>query len=203
MKFLPGILLSLFGLSLSGQSVNEDITLELRQASVLRVNAGSDMNLSETGSIVIGDLVTITGGTPAYEYKWDDEFGIIYYEKSPEVQNTGMYRLTVTDVNNCSAVDSLTLFDYGTKVTQFSQEASVIVFPDPGNNSFQVFIRNVNGPVSLSVITPDGKILYSFSNKEVRGEFTHEVDMHHTSGKFCLLSIQYNNRRSVKKLILN
>ncbi len=203
MKFLSGILLSLFGLSLSGQSVNEKITLQLSQASVLRVDAGSDINLSETGSVTIGDLVTITGGTPEYAYEWYDEIGHIYYEKSPEVQNSGMYWLTVTDENNCLAIDSLTLFDYGTTVKRFSREDSEYVIRDQGNNSFQILIRNVNGPVSLSVISIDGKILYSFSNPEVKGDFTHRVDLPHTASNYCLLSIQYNNRVSVKKLILN
>ena len=203
MRIYLSVLMGILSVHLMAQPVNEEITLQLSQQSILRVDAGSDINLSEAGSAVIGESVNIIGGSPEFTHEWNDESGIIYYEKTPEVYNPGKYWLTVADVNNCSAVDSITVFNYGTSVIPFSRDDSVQVVMYPGSNIIHVEVRNVDGPVVLSIISLDGKLLYSYSESGVSGNFRHQADLSHFEGRSCLVSVQYNRQISARKLILN
>ena len=101
-----------------GQSVNEKITLQFIQPTLLRVNAGNNLNLSESGSAIIGESLFVSGGTPEYYYSWRDEQNIEYFEQTPEVFSSGKYFVTVSDQNSCSALDSLTVNDYGTGISR-------------------------------------------------------------------------------------
>ena len=202
MKIQISVFLLLLTINATGQAVNETITLQLSQPPLLRVDAGSDLNLSESGFVILGESLNVSGGTPGFSYEWYDENGNVFYNQTPEVFNTGKYWLTVTDQNHCSAIDSLSVMDYGTGLNPpFSSVTEKVVW-DGFNRILIVELYKINGPVSLSVLTTDGKILYLYRQSGNRNKFTHQVNLGLMNKGIYLLSIRYNHRNSVQKLIL-
>lgn len=91
--------------------------------------------------------ITVTGGTTTYNYDWDNLAG----SNDPEDQTglaSGTYQVTVTDANNCVAVDSYTLIEP-------AQIAITAVITDnqcfgETNGSIDVTVANGVAPYSYS-----------------------------------------------------
>lgn len=71
------------------------------------------LNLTKRDNICYGDssgavyYYDVSGGTPSYQFTWEDKEA----EGSNENLPAGKYIIFVTDVNGCSASDSITLVD--------------------------------------------------------------------------------------------
>jgi hypothetical protein len=185
-----------------GQSVNQKITLQLIQPSLLRVNAGDDLNLSESGSAIIGESLTVNGGTPDFSYQWKDEQNNQFMERTPEVFNPGKYFLTVTDQNHCSAVDSLSVYDYGTGISAHNAEMNVEVWLDPQNKSLFIEIPQAAGDVLLNVMSIEGRVLYSYARYAYDSPFSHMVGMSTFKSGIYLIEVQNGRGHSIKKIVL-
>lgn len=201
MKILFSLIVVLFAAHLAGQPVNEAIKLQLIQAPVLRVNAGNDLNLSESGSGIIGESLSISGGSPEFSFIWHDESKTEYFDRTPEVNQPGIYWLTVTDKYQCSAVDSLLVYNYGTGVNELRGEAGVLINMDPYKN-VSIEIAKLQGRVHISVMSIDGKVIYSFSQENAQGLFSHQIDLSLADQGIYLIALRYNNRKLVQKIIL-
>lgn len=77
-----------------------------------RVNQPTALTISSSQQDVVCNggangqiLVTSTGGTPGYQYRWNDGSAV----QNRTGLTAGMYSLTVTDANNCSQTRSFTL----------------------------------------------------------------------------------------------
>lgn len=173
------------------------------QSALLRIDAGSDVNILESGSVIIGESVYINGGTPEFFFRWIDEDNGEYYERTPEVYNLGMYWLTVTDEKNCTASDSLAVKSYGTGAPSVFMDETVKVFMDGTGNLLYVELRDIAGPLSLSIVTMEGKLLYSDILDGYSTEFTHQIDLSTLHHGIYLLHVQYGRIRSVKKIIVH
>ncbi len=73
---------------------------------IINANA-SDIGCGETGFA----FVSVSGGTPPYQYAWSD--GANQATDTAFNLAAGKYFVTVTDDNNCSAVDSVTINETG------------------------------------------------------------------------------------------
>ena len=203
MKTLFIVLFSFLAINLVGQGINDKITLQISQASLLRVNAGSDLNLSESGFATVGESITVNGGTPEFSYEWVDEVGNRYNEKVPQVQNPGKYWLTVTDQMNCTVVDSLLVRDYGTGFLITPGELNEKVVMDQHQKILDLELSGVQGSLKITVVSIDGKTIYSFSSSDVMHRFNHRIDLTSAKNGIYLFNLQYNGLNSVRKLILH
>jgi hypothetical protein len=158
-----------------GQSVNEKITLQLIQPPLLRVNAGGDLNLSESGSAIIGKSLFVSGGTPEFSYCWRDEQMMEYFEQSPEVFSSGKYIVTVSDQNNCSALDSLSVNDYGTGITMHDAEIDILVRLDLQNELLLIEMPQTSGMVQINIWSVEGRVIYSFHQGLTNPPFIHAL----------------------------
>lgn len=81
-------------------------SVTINQPSALSLTtSGVDLNCNANNSG--SATVTASGGTPAYTYSWDDPSS--QTTATATNLNAGTYRVTVTDNNGCTAVDSVTL----------------------------------------------------------------------------------------------
>ena len=192
----------LVSLNIHGQSVNQEITLLINQDSRLMVDAGIDMNLSESGSVIIGESITVKGGTADFSYQWIDEFNNSYYEKRPEVNHSGKYWLSVSDQKNCSAIDSLNVWDYGTGYLLILSESEEIVVWDRLNGILQIKLPEAEASLVLSVVSIDGKVIYTYSESGIRNQFEHNIDLNSAESGIYILMLHYNNMKSIHKLML-
>ena len=196
------MVLVLFTVHVTGQAVNETIKLQLSQSPVLRVNVGNDLNLAESGLVMLGESVNVSGGTPEFSYEWYDTHGNEYYGKTQEVSETGSYWLTVTDQNNCTSVDSLTVSDYGVGLLQAYGISENQIIVDHIYKTITIKLPDASGKVYLSVVTTDGKIVYSHLEANVVKQFSHKADLSQTANGIYLVVMEYNNKRWVDKFIL-
>jgi len=192
----------LVSVNLHGQAVNENITLQINQDSRLMVNAGIDVNLSESGSVTIGESITVKGGTADFAYQWFDEFNNSYDEKTPEVNHSGKYWLSVSDQKNCSALDSLNVWDYGTGLLLVSSEPEEIVVWDRLSRNLQLKLPEAKASLFLSIVSIDGKVIYTYSESGIRNQFEHSIDLASAENGIYILSLHYNNMKSNHKLML-
>jgi hypothetical protein len=210
MKQLATFLLLSAVIRCPGQEVNERIILQLSQAPLLRVDAGSDVNLSESGSAVIGGSVYVTGGTAEFTYIWQDESSAEYYGREAEVPRTGIYKLTVTDMKNCTAVDSLKVLDYGTGLPPGSTGPLAAVYLDDARRTLSIELRQASGPVFFYICSLDGRAVYSGG---VQGgapggapgtspAFSHQADLSGLGSGIYLVVIRDDRNKWVQKFIL-
>ena len=186
-----------------GQPVNEEITLQLIQPSLLRVIAGDDLNLSESGSAIIGESLFVSGGTPEFSYSWRDEQNMEYLEQTPEVFSSGKYLLTVSDQNSCSALDSLSVNDYGTGFTEHNADMNILVRLDSQNELLVIEAPEIKGSVQLKILTIDGRLIYSFNQKPGNIPFIHIVGISSFKSGIYLIDVRNELGHSVKKIVLS
>jgi len=196
------ILLLLVSVNVFGQSVNEKIVIRLIQPNLLRVEAGNDINLTETGSVILGESLYVTGGTPEFSYVWTDESGNDYNEQYPEVSNTGKYRLDVTDQVNCSASDSLTVNDYGTRTVWQEKREPVKVFFDDSRKIMVVEISEFKGTGHLSIFNMEGKVFYSQDIEIISNVIMHQIDLSNLNSGIYLFQILNEDKRAVLKFLV-
>ena len=82
------------------------VNVVIAEPSRLQVNAGADVNYIQSG-VTLGNDVVVKGGTADYTYKWFSLNGFQNENMITIVTYPGKYYFQVTDVNNCTSVDSL------------------------------------------------------------------------------------------------
>lgn len=185
-----------------GQSVNEEITLRLLQPSLLRVSVGDDLNLSESGSAILGGSMFVNGGRPGFSYRWLDEQNMEYFEKTPEVFSTGRYMVIVNDQNNCSAIDSLIVNVYGTGIPAHNAELNVLVRLDSQSDLLFIEVPRTTGNVQLKILSLEGKVFYSYSQDLMNAPFMHAVGVGSFNSGIYFVDIRDRLGHSVKKIVL-
>ena len=186
----------------SAQDVNEKITVKLVQYGKLNVNAGNDVYLDINGSVFIGESIYVTGGTPEFSYMWEDDSNNLYYGPQVMVYEPGMYRLTVTDINHCTAKDSIIISDYNTDIEE-EKQAELIKINKLSKNIFEIYMSDTEGPVSISVLSADGKIVSSMMINGMKTGVKHELNLSGIPSGIYLITIQNREQRVSKRIIIN
>jgi hypothetical protein len=185
-----------------GQSVNEEITLQLVQPSLLRVSAGDDLNLSESGSAIIGESLFVNGGTPEFTYSWRDEQNMEYFEQTPEVFSSGKYVVTVSDQNSCTALDSLSVNDYGTGITEHNADMDILVRLDSQNQLLFIETPQTPGKVQLDIFSAGGRLIYSYQQGLANTPFIHTVGISTFKSGIYFIDVRNELGHSVRKIVL-
>ncbi|NJK85512.1 MAG: hypothetical protein HC906_05660, partial [Bacteroidales bacterium] len=127
------------------QTINPKITVNISQASLLRVNAGGNVQIIDNEYITLGGDALVTGGTPSYLYLWKNELGEeLSSEKITAVNTPGKYILMVTDIKHCTATDTLLVSTFTSLHKNFSEEIMKI-YNDTKSNSLLISF-NENSP---------------------------------------------------------
>jgi hypothetical protein len=140
------------------------VTLQSNQPPQLYADAGHDTAFTTQGTHLLGAQPPAYGGTPPYSFQWmpptDLNSDTI---ANPTFTHTGMYPfakffLTVTDQQNCSAIDSvkITLFYYAVEEIE---PPSMKVMPVPARQYLTIEVAVAGGEISLYNF--DGKLIIS------------------------------------------
>lgn len=139
--------------------------------------------------------LTVTGGTPAYQYAWSDSM------MTQDIQNliSGNYSVCVTDANNCTVCDTFSVVDQPTGVQTIFNASDVTAYPNPINN--EVRIRNTwvsNEPILYSLFTLTGQQL--FYEKFKGAEF--HINLSDIADGIYMLQLMEESSKNIKRIPL-
>jgi|GEM_PF-2580499 len=155
--FITQILLTMMAV-VYGQPVNENISVSLQQAALLRVDAGPDVTLDTEGSAIIGEQVFINGGTPGFTFLWEDDQQQTYEEETPVVSAAGTYRLVITDARHCTAEDNLQVLPNTSLAYSDLLREQVRIGFDASRKTFSIEWHDVGEPLIVTLVSIDGKV---------------------------------------------
>jgi len=166
-------------------SVPSPLPLQNNQPVIVQPTACDEPN----GSI----LINVSGGTQPYNYNW-----IGYGLTTPEIKNIaqGVYKLQVTDANNCQQVFSTTL-TCPTTVDEESKEEAFIMYPNPFTDI--VTIESTQGG-AYAILNELGQTILSF-DLSAANRYTMKAD-NLRSGVYFVIGITAENKAVRKKLVV-
>jgi hypothetical protein len=135
------------------------IKVPFSQPKKLMVDAGDNQVLYTGQTITLGQDVIITGGSPEYLYNWKDEENNEYSTPAITVSEAGNYYLTVTDVNHCSALDSVNIA-LSTSIMNNDEAENFSLFPNPSSGLFYFKGRSSEKYISIEVASAEGRVVY-------------------------------------------
>ena len=96
-----------------------------------------DINITPTSSQEENGAIEIlpSGGTPPFTYSW--EFDSSETSNFVDSLSTGMYIVTITDANNCTIRDTISV-DQGTSIENLKDDISFTLSPNPNLGNFKV-----------------------------------------------------------------
>lgn len=176
--FMKNKILALFFLlfaALPAWNQETIINVTFSQPKELKVETGSDLILSPGDSVLIGEQITVSGGTPQYAYLWKEPDGNPQPSEMFWARMTGKYELTVTDARNCTASDAVWILS--TSVTPDMAGWYFRIFPNPSQGVFYLQINGAAPDGTVSIFAADGKLIRNLQNiPDERGAIS-EIDL--------------------------
>lgn len=118
----------------NGCTVEDDVVITVWPLPV--ADAGSDLEMCDGETIIIGGSPTASGGTPGYTYSWTPTSGLddataANPTAGPLAPGTYTYTILVTDANGCTDVDDMVLTVHPLPVVDFTGLDSMYCANDP------------------------------------------------------------------------
>jgi len=155
-------------------------------------------SVSDTLSGGVGTAsVVATGGTSPYTYAWSDgQTADVATGLTP-----GTYTVTVTDGNNCTATETVTVDDY-TSTTRIDYVTNVSIYPNPTSGNTVIDLElSQNADVAVSIYTVTGVLVQDFG-KENTSKATHMIDVTEYPAGMYLVRFVVDNQVITKKLLV-
>lgn len=195
MKKLIGILIPLLGCGM-GLSAQTFVNFTINQPPQLTADAGNGISICPGAAAQLN--VQATGGENGYNYGWIPSDSV----SDPTVANpvtspatSQTYVVTVSDGNNCTASDSVTV----TLINCLDLEemnSSTAVFPNPSQGQFQVSVQSAAGMknVLIRVTSATGAVVYEKNWGEISGSFGQLVNLENLARGNYVLTLFSNGQ---------
>lgn len=200
-KFIPMLLIGFLPIaSVLGQA----IMLNSNQPPPLAAYAGNDTVLITGNSVILGATPSASDGYGSYLYLWSPADGLDDPTKanplaSPAV--TTSYLLTVTDLQNCSVEDEITVTVEASGIDFSADLIDFKVYPNPTDGNLLLDIFGVSGTLILKVINSTGVVVHQL-NRDVGPFLREELDTRFfPKGNYFVMLI-YNGRVITKPVII-
>ena len=152
------------------------IRVPFSQPGRLTLDAGENQDLSAGQTITLGTDANITGGTPEYQYSWNNKGGNEYSTPTIVITSPGSYYLTVTDEKHCTATDSVLVLRV-TATGSTNTVSGFSLFPNPSTGLFYFKLENPANHVNLEVISSEGRLVFKQKFETSHSDFTGKVDL--------------------------
>jgi hypothetical protein len=154
------ILINLWSNSIAQE---RQIPVPFSQPIELTGNAGNDLDIYENIAYSVGNDIELEGGTPEYKYVWATPAGdTILNPMFVLINSTGTFYLTVSDANNCTLLDSISV-SYATADANDPLYQVPHIYPNPANEFLNYRIVTLHEPAELSLISAAGHVVFKKS----------------------------------------
>ena len=163
--------------------------------SISATTSSTSDDSTSTGTVTVSP----SGGSGSYIFLWDD----------PSSQTTatavgllpGIYNVTVTDSNGCTASFSETV-SFVTGLVELNNEGVFNIYPNPTNGQFVVeFSNQKKDDYLIEVRNIIGQLIYSEEIDNIAVGFTKQIDLSEHRGVY-FLSISNSSGTRTEKLIV-
>ncbi|MBK6835848.1 MAG: T9SS type A sorting domain-containing protein [Bacteroidetes bacterium] len=108
--------------------------------------------------------LTVSGGTTSYTYSWTGPNSFTSSSEDLTGLGAGIYNLTITDANNCSITNQVTV---GSQVgLKHITSASTKIYPNPSTGVFM--IDGLEKETTLEVINVIGQVVYTTKTNDAK-----------------------------------
>jgi hypothetical protein len=146
----------IIGFSALLQAQDVVIHVPFTQPRLLEVDAGQDRRAEDPGGIMLGEDMEVKGGTPEYSYTWTDPVNQVHHAETLSATSFGRYFLTVTDQRQCTATDSVSIFN-ATAVDEDRTAGTIAFYPNPTRGAVHFDGSGLGGIIRAEVIDNSGK----------------------------------------------
>ncbi len=172
--------------------------------SVVTLTAPVALDIKSTGTnpscAVCADgkaTATVTGGTPAYTYSWDNG----QTSATATGLNAGTYTCSITDANGCKSSTTVTL-SFSTGTGNIVLENSYKVFPNPASGTLMVELQTSQSyRFTISINNVLGQELFS-ALREANGPYKEVIDLTNIPEGLYFITLQTGAERLVKKVVI-
>ena len=204
------ILLSFFTVALLGIGLlhaQTYVNFTVNQAAPLQGDAGLDDVLCEGDTIQLGGSPAASGGTAAYTYAWTGSNLISTNVGNPMAvpMLSASYVLTITDANNCTAIDTVVItVDTCVGISDPQLPIDLAVYPNPNEGQFRVVINgNSNGEtMNLQLIDMLGRVIEEASVGELNGQLQQDFDLPMVSKGTYFLKLQVAGQIFQRQIVI-
>lgn len=143
-----------------------------------------------------GEIDVITfGGVPPYEYQLNNSLAIPPFENL----SNGIYNIIVTDYNNCSVTDTVTINSSLNTINTTNETNTISIYPNPVVSGKKIIIKTTLDNID------------NFKIKDIEGKIVYEskisidpIQIKQNSGMYFIEFYDKNNRiTNIKKFIVN
>lgn len=193
------------GLSVSAQTL---VTVNINQPPQLSADAGVDDVICPGDSIALGGSPSFGGGTPPVTYAWSPSGSLSDPNAGAPVAGPAVsttYSLTVTDANNCTALDTISIVvDTCVGLTPASGMAGFYVFPNPNDGNFNLsvdFVKNYR-QADIQILDVSGKMVWEKSLENPSGTIREEVNLKGLGAGIYFIKVHADTETLSRKIII-
>ena len=168
------------------EGCSSDTTFVILAPDTLTVEVALDIEATETSA---GQATAMAmGGTPEYTYAWTNMTG---QAVSPDSLAVGLYTVTVTDANGCTATASLTMTVDGLGEVAMLDGA---LFPVPVGDELNVRLATpLNGDAQVDVRDAQGRLI---TRTQMR-QFDQDLTLDATSWTSGIYTLQMTTKEAI------
>lgn len=134
------------------------LTFSVNQPAQLSADAGADDIICPGDTVQLGGNPTANGGTANYQYNWTGSNILNAGDPNPMAtpSATGDYILTITDANNCTALDTVSMtVDTCVGIADPRLQIGLLVYPNPNQGAFKVVVNGNSFGEQISIVILD------------------------------------------------
>ena len=155
------------------------------------------MGVSEAGASDGSATINTGDGEGPYIYEWNTGDSTATVNNLPE----GDYTVTVTDVNGCSDVLTITIGIFISTNELHEQFANILLAPNPTSGLTELTVElNETAEVVVQVLDVVGQVIYE-SPRERFVEKKYQLDLSEKAGGMYFVRVSADNKSSIVKLI--
>ncbi len=188
----------LFSLLKSQETI---IKVPFSQPGKLLLDAGDNQILETGQTLILGEDLVISGGSPEYQYTWNDNLGNEYSTPSISITTTGSYYLTVTDEKQCTAIDSVIISQFSS-LDDSESGKGLSVFPNPSTGIFYYKIEKPENTDVLEVVSAEGRVVFKREFGTAGGDITGFIDLTGSGKGMYHVKLIRKGSNQVKSIII-